>query len=86
MAKSVWRRPKNLKKGRYRQFAQADLDIIGADSVSADVDTILTIATALDVLLPEKISATMTIKHRALLTGLIRAQLGLTTANWKIKF
>lgn len=33
----VWR-GENTQKGRYREFCQCDLDIIGVDSVSADVE------------------------------------------------
>ena len=42
----VWRgdRP---QKGRYREFTQCDLDIIGVDSLEADVEVILCLAKAL---------------------------------------
>ena len=42
----VWRAEKP-QKGRYREFAQFDLDIIGVDSLEADCETVVTFATIL---------------------------------------
>lgn len=48
MAK-VWR-GENTQRGRYREFVQCDFDIVGTDSASADADTILVIARAMEIL------------------------------------
>ncbi|MBC7530168.1 MAG: ATP phosphoribosyltransferase regulatory subunit, partial [Oligoflexus sp.] len=67
-----WRGEKP-QKGRYREFCQADLDIIGVDSLSADVEVISCIMQNLNELLPK--SFTMSVGHRIILSALIRASL-----------
>jgi len=65
----VWRAEKP-QKGRFREFCQCDFDIIGVDSLSADVEIILAI---LKVLSNIDIGGfTMTIGHRHVLSGLLR--------------
>jgi histidyl-tRNA synthetase len=41
-AAKVWR-GENTQRGRYREFMQVDFDIVGADSASADLETLLLI-------------------------------------------
>jgi histidyl-tRNA synthetase len=65
-----WRGEKP-QKGRYREFCQADLDIIGVDSLAADLEVLSCILGNLEVLVPS--SFTMSIGHRIILSGLIRA-------------
>lgn len=67
-----WRGEKP-QKGRYREFCQADLDIIGVDSLSADVEVMSCIMQNLNELLPK--SFTMSVGHRIILSALIRASL-----------
>ncbi|MBI3563689.1 MAG: histidine--tRNA ligase [Elusimicrobia bacterium] len=43
----VWR-AERAQKGRYREFAQCDVDIVGADSWGAEVDVITAILTVFD--------------------------------------
>ncbi|RZA23641.1 MAG: histidine--tRNA ligase [Proteobacteria bacterium] len=64
-----WRGEKP-QKGRYREFCQADLDIIGVDSLSADVEVISCIVQNLNELLPKPF--TMSLGHRIILSALIR--------------
>lgn len=64
-----WRGEKP-QKGRYREFCQADLDIIGVDSLSADVEVISCIIQNLSELVPG--SFTMALGHRIILSALIR--------------
>lgn len=63
-----WRGEKP-QKGRYREFCQADLDIIGVDSLSADVEVISCILQNLNELLSAPF--TMGIGHRIILSALI---------------
>ncbi len=69
---NAWRGEKP-QKGRYREFCQADLDIIGVDSLSADVEVISCILINLNELLPQ--AFTMSLGHRIILSALIRATL-----------
>lgn len=69
---NAWRGEKP-QKGRYREFCQADLDIVGVDSLAADVEVLLCILQNLEVLVPR--SFTMAIGHRIILSGLIRSAL-----------
>lgn len=64
-----WRGEKP-QKGRYREFCQADLDIIGVDSLSADVEVISCIMQNLNELLSAPF--TMSLGHRIILSALIR--------------
>ena len=64
----VWRAEKP-QKGRFREFCQCDFDIIGADTLSADVEIIWSIVKVLSSL---KIGfLTMTLGHRDVLSGLL---------------
>lgn len=64
----VWRAEKP-QRGRYREFIQCDFDILGADSLLADVE-ILSIATA--ALSKLDVKHRLRINNRKLLTGFIR--------------
>jgi histidyl-tRNA synthetase len=65
----VWR-GENTQKGRYREFAQCDLDIIGVDSVMADVEVL----TAFQRILSRMNFGpfTMAVGSRVVLSALIR--------------
>lgn len=69
----VWR-GENTQKGRYREFGQCDFDIIGVDSVAADVEVILALATVLGRLPCGGV--TMAINHRGLLSAILSAAYG----------
>lgn len=69
----VWRGEKP-QKGRYRQFCQADLDIIGSDSLAADVEILRCMAGIIAELVPS--ASTMQLNHRGLLSALIQKFLG----------
>jgi histidyl-tRNA synthetase len=71
----VWR-GENTQKGRYREFGQCDLDIIGNDSVAADVEVLLTLARILKRVGFGKF--TVAVGHRPVLSALIRKTLGIT--------
>ncbi len=75
----VWRGEKP-QKGRYRQFCQADFDIVGADTALADAEVIGVLASALQELVP--VPFTMALSHRIVLSALIRKLLpGLDAAR-----
>ncbi len=57
-------------KGRYREFCQCDFDIIGVDSVHADIDAISCIATTLQKLTDE--THHHEIGHRTVLTAALQ--------------
>lgn len=61
----VWR-AERPQKGRYRQFNQCDIDIIGDSSMDAEIELLIATLTALGAL--ELQSATIRINHRELLT------------------
>jgi len=63
-----WRGEKP-QKGRYREFTQADLDIVGADSIAADVEVISTMAAALNSIVPSNFE--MRLGNRIILSALI---------------
>lgn len=65
----VWRAEKP-QKGRYREFYQCDLDIIGIESYTADLEILLTLKKILSAISP--CGFTIKIGHRKLLTGLIK--------------
>ena len=69
----VWRGEKP-QKGRYREFCQGDLDIVGSDSLAADVEVMGCLGSILDQILPG--GYTIAIGHRQILSALIRATLG----------
>jgi len=65
----VWR-GENTQKGRYREFCQCDLDIIGVDSAAADIEILTVfqrILSGLDVG-----GFTQAVGHRLILSALIR--------------
>ena len=64
----VWR-AERPQKGRYRQFVQCDIDIIGDDSVLAEIELLNASLTALDALGLNK--AVIRVNHRELLTSLL---------------
>ncbi len=67
-------RAEKPQKGRFREFSQCDLDIIGTRNISADIEVISTLAKVL-----AKVnfgSFTFSLNHRAVLSGLIRHFLG----------
>ncbi len=73
----VWR-AERPQKGRYRQFVQCDIDIIGDSSILAEIDLLVS---SLDAL--ERIglsAATIRVNHRVLLTNLLE-QLGVPEAG-----
>ena len=65
----VWR-GENTQKGRYREFCQCDLDIIGVNSLAADVEVLLCIYNILSQV--DFGSFTILIGHRPILSALIR--------------
>ncbi|MFW7377734.1 MAG: histidine--tRNA ligase [Oligoflexus sp.] len=64
-----WRGEKP-QKGRYREFCQADVDIIGVDSQAADIEVLLNILGNLNRLVPA--SFTMSIGHRKVLSAILQ--------------
>jgi len=64
----VWR-AERPQKGRYRQFIQCDIDIIGDDSVLAEIELLDASLAALDAL--GLTGAVIRVNHRALLMSLL---------------
>jgi histidyl-tRNA synthetase len=64
----VWR-AERPQKGRYRQFIQCDIDIIGDDSVLAEIELLNASLAALDAL--GLTGAVIRVNHRALLMSLL---------------
>ena len=64
----VWR-AERPQKGRYRQFVQCDIDIIGDDSVLAEIELLNASLAALDAL--GLTGAVIRVNHRALLMSLL---------------
>ena len=64
----VWR-AERPQKGRYRQFVQCDIDIIGEQGVIAEIELITATIATLDAL--GLTGCTIRINHRAILRGLI---------------
>lgn len=64
----VWRAEK-AQAGRYRQFYQCDIDILGKIGAAADADILLTVSTVLKALQLEK--AVMHISNRKILIGFL---------------
>ena len=71
-------RAERPQKGRYRQFVQCDIDIIGDDSISAEVELIVASLAALKALGLE--GATIRVNHRELLRANIAA-LGISESD-----
>lgn len=74
----VWRAEKP-QKGRFREFCQCDIDIIGVDSLAADAEILLTVSQILNRAI--KAPFTISCNNRKLLSYLIRKMLGLQDAN-----
>lgn len=69
----VWR-GERAQKGRYRQFHQFDLDVVGDGSlpIVADAEVIAAAHDALVAILPQGTPFTMRVNNRKLLTGLVQ--------------
>lgn len=67
---SVWR-DGPLKKGRYREFVQCDVDTVGSDSMANDAELC---ALACDALSGLKLGFTIQVNNRKLLNGLLLSQ------------
>lgn len=59
------------QKGRYREFCQADVDIVGVDTLAADVEVIQNIVNNLVDFVPSSFS--LLIGHRVVLSALIKS-------------
>jgi histidyl-tRNA synthetase len=66
----VWR-AERPQKGRYRQFVQCDIDIIGDSSVLAEVDILVSSLEALESI--HLSNATIRVNHRVLLANLLES-------------
>ncbi|MHA7986028.1 histidine--tRNA ligase [Rathayibacter sp. CAU 1779] len=75
----VWR-AERPQKGRYRQFVQCDIDIIGESGTVAEIELITSTITALEAL--GLTGCTIRINHRAILRGLI-ASWGVAEADYE---
>lgn len=73
----VWR-AERPQKGRYRQFVQCDIDIIGDASVLAEVDLLVSSLDALDMIGLE--DAVIRVNHRSLLISMLDS-LGVAAAD-----
>ena len=69
----VWR-GENTQKGRYRQFMQCDLDIIGIDKPAADLEVLAVLGQILDQVAGGGV--TIHLGHRQVLVGVLKAILG----------
>ena len=58
------------QKGRYREFCQADIDIVGVGSLAADVEVLIRVLENLNRFVPS--TFTMLVGHRVILSSLIR--------------
>ena len=65
---SVWRADRP-QKGRFRQFVQCDIDVLGDGTNLVEIETILAITTALTRICPDK-SYTVRVNDRAILKGM----------------
>ncbi|POR01810.1 histidine--tRNA ligase [Alkalispirochaeta sphaeroplastigenens] len=64
-------RGENTQRGRYREFTQCDFDIVGTDSVSADLEIVLMITSAFAALqIP---GVTVHISHRGIFNRFLQA-------------
>lgn len=70
----VWRAEKP-QKGRYREFCQCDLDIVGVNSIEADMEILLCFRNILSRI--DMGPFTMAIGHRLILSALISKTLGI---------
>ncbi len=78
----VWR-GENTQKGRYREFAQCDLDIIGTDHELADTEILALFARILTRL--QFGPFTMAVGSRPVLTGMVRKILGIQDVGLEAK-
>jgi len=74
---TVWR-GEAPQRGRYREFMQCDFDIVGADSVAADIETTLVIIDLMKALGFERFAVRL--NHRGVLNGLLE-KLGLADSG-----
>lgn len=74
----VWRAEKP-QKGRYREFCQCDMDIIGLDSIEADTEILLCILNILNRI--DFGPFTISVGHRLLLSKIINKTLGSLDAS-----
>ncbi|MBP5449511.1 MAG: histidine--tRNA ligase [Spirochaetales bacterium] len=65
----VWR-GENTQKGRYREFYQCDFDILGSDSIYADIDILLMIKAGFDAIQPGEFR--INVNHRKVLNAVLR--------------
>lgn len=65
---SVWRADRP-QKGRFRQFVQCDIDVLGDGTNLVEIETILAITTALTRICPDK-KYTVRVNDRAILKGM----------------
>jgi histidyl-tRNA synthetase len=70
----VWRAEKP-QKGRFREFCQCDIDIIGVDTLSADVEILVTVFDMLNRII--KVPFTISCNNRKLLSFLLHKILGI---------
>jgi histidyl-tRNA synthetase len=70
----VWRGEKP-QKGRYRQFCQADMDVVGSDSLYADIEIINLFRSILSELIGTLSSFSICLGNRPLLSSLINKTL-----------
>ncbi|MGN6126443.1 MAG: histidine--tRNA ligase [Humibacter sp.] len=75
----VWR-AERPQKGRYRQFVQCDIDIIGESGTAAEIELIVATISALDAL--GLTGCAIRINHRAILRGLI-ASWGIAESDYE---
>lgn len=66
----VWRAEKP-QAGRYRQFYQCDVDILGSNNVTADADVLITTFYTLQAISPSK--AVLHISNRKIIAGFLQA-------------
>ena len=66
----VWR-GENTQRGRYREFMQCDFDIVGVDSIDADLDIVLLIRDAFEALAVGGFS--IRINHRGLFNSFLNS-------------
>lgn len=65
---NVWRADRP-QKGRFRQFMQCDIDILGDGSALVEIESVLAITTALKKICPDK-AFTVRVNDRAILKGM----------------
>lgn len=81
---TVWR-GENTQKGRYREFIQCDIDIIGVDTLLADVEIIQTMFTMLKEIIPQSCPFTMRLGHREVLNYYMEKFLNVGLDSYEIQ-